>query len=109
MATHERTAEADRPPRARRAGARLPRLEFREVDKNRWPDMVQLFASRGGPSYCWCMVWRGAPGDRIDGRSRKAAMQRRVAAGTPVGILGYVDGEPVAWCSIAPRATYRPL
>jgi GNAT superfamily N-acetyltransferase len=36
-------------------------------------------------------------------------MARRVAAGVPVGILGYLDGEPVAWCSIAPRSTYRRL
>jgi GNAT superfamily N-acetyltransferase len=40
---------------------------------------------------------------------RKAAMQSRVAGGIPIGILGYVGREPVAWCSIAPRATYRPL
>jgi GNAT superfamily N-acetyltransferase len=26
-----------------------------------------------------------------------------------VGILGYLRGEPVAWCSIAPRPTYRRL
>ncbi len=35
-------------------------------------------------------------------------MEQRVRAGTPVGILGYLDGEPVAWCSIAPRETHRP-
>ena len=29
--------------------------------------------------------------------------------GTPVGILAYVEGEPVAWCSVAPRETYRRL
>jgi GNAT superfamily N-acetyltransferase len=36
-------------------------------------------------------------------------MRRRVQAGVPVGILAYLDGQPVAWCSIAPRSTYRPL
>lgn len=36
-------------------------------------------------------------------------MQARVEAGVPIGILGYRDGVPVAWCSIAPRDTYRPL
>jgi hypothetical protein len=24
-------------------------------------------------------------------------------------LLGYIDGDPIAWCSIAPRSTYRPL
>ena len=40
---------------------------------------------------------------------RKAAMRKRVIDRVPVGILGYLGDEPVAWCSIAPRATYRPL
>jgi GNAT superfamily N-acetyltransferase len=30
-------------------------------------------------------------------------MERLVRARTPVGILGYDEGVPVAWCSIAPR------
>src|SRR5690606_15351603 len=30
-------------------------------------------------------------------------------AGTPVGLVGYLEGEPVAWVAIAPRETYRDL
>ncbi len=73
--------------------------------------MQRLFESRGGPKNCWCMVWRATPEEarHPDGASRKAAMARRIDAGVPVGLLGYLDGEPVAWCSIAPRDTYRPL
>ncbi|MGH8646854.1 MAG: GNAT family N-acetyltransferase, partial [Gammaproteobacteria bacterium] len=44
-----------------------------------------------------------------DGASRKAAMCARVLGATPVGLLGYSEGEPVAWCSVAPRSTYRRL
>jgi GNAT superfamily N-acetyltransferase len=86
-------------------------LVFREVVRSRWPDMERLFESRGGPKSCWCMVWRATPDEarRTDGFSRKAAMARRVAEGTPVGILGYLGGDPVAWCSVAPRSTYRRL
>lgn len=29
--------------------------------------------------------------------------------GTPAGILGYCEDEPVAWCSVAPRETYAAL
>ncbi len=36
-------------------------------------------------------------------------MKRRIEEGIPVGLLGYCDNEPVAWCSIAPRDTHRPL
>jgi len=57
------------------------------------------------------MVWRATSEEakHTDGASRKAAMARRIAAGMPVGLLGYLDEEPVAWCSIAPRSTYRRL
>lgn len=57
------------------------------------------------------MVWRStaAEAKRPDGASRRAAMKSRIEAGVPIGILGYRDGVPVAWCSIAPRDTYRAL
>lgn len=35
-------------------------------------------------------------------------MESIIKSGTPVGIIGYIDGEPSAWCSVAPRTTYRP-
>jgi GNAT superfamily N-acetyltransferase len=102
-------------PKSRAATAHervdLAALVFHEVDQRRWPDLERLFESRGGPKSCWCMVWRATPEEakRTDGPSRKAALATRVAAGTPIGILGYLGGEPVAWCSIAPRASYRRL
>lgn len=88
------------------------RLTFHEVDRRRWVDLERLFEGRGGPRHCWCMVWRATPQERrrFDSRaSRKAALSRRVRQGVPVGLLGYLDGEPVAWCSIAPRPTYLRL
>ncbi len=87
------------------------RLVVREVNDKRWDDLARLFEGRGGPKDCWCMVWRakGVEAGRVDGRARKAALKRRVRSGIAIGLLGYLDGEPVAWCSIAPRWTYRPL
>ena len=89
----------------------VDRLVFHEVDQGRWGDLERLFEGRGGPSYCWCMVWRATPQERkkTDGKSRKAALKRRVRAGAPIGLLGYLDREPVMWCSIAPRSTYQRL
>jgi len=40
---------------------------------------------------------------------RVAALEGLVRQGAPVGILAYSDGDPVGWCSIAPRQTYRAL
>lgn len=89
----------------------LDRRVFREVNQARWPDFERPFGSRGGPKACWCMVWRATPQEakRTDGASRKAAMAKRVAAGVPVGLLGYIEKESIAWCSVAPRSTYRRL
>jgi len=90
---------------------KLQHLVFHEVDRQRLNDFVTLFESRGGPKYCWCMAWRATPEEakQQEGASRKAAFLRRVQQGVPVGILGYLDGRPIAWCSIAPRPTYRAL
>lgn len=88
-----------------------PALAFKPVTKARWPDFANLFESKGAPSYCWCMAWR-TTSDEVRGigkASRKPLMQSRVDHGTTIGLLGYLDGEPVAWVSIAPRDTYRDL
>jgi hypothetical protein len=44
---------------------------------------------------------QGAETRKTDKASRKAAMAKRVRADVPVGLLGYLGGEPMAWCSAA--------
>ena len=86
-------------------------IELYEVDRGRCRDLEGLFDSRGGPKYCWCMVWRNMPAgaSRGNGAARKEALPGRVQQGEAIGILGYIKGEVVAWCSIAPRDSYRAL
>lgn len=86
-------------------------LTFRPVTKARWPDFEALFSHRGAPSYCWCMAWRTTPEEakQHSGAQRKPMMKQRIMAGTPVGLVGYLKDQPVAWVSIAPRDTYRNL
>jgi GNAT superfamily N-acetyltransferase len=89
----------------------VPEMEFHPVDRDRWPDLVRLFEHHGNPGYCWCMRWR-APSrafNDLKTAGRKEALHRLVQAGTPVGVLGYINGEPAGWCSIAPRETYTAL
>jgi GNAT superfamily N-acetyltransferase len=73
--------------------------------------MVKLFQGHGNPGYCWCQLWRVPSAEYKEARSadRKAAMQANIEASTPVGILAYAEGQPVAWCSVAPRETYQKL
>jgi GNAT superfamily N-acetyltransferase len=85
-------------------------ITFRPVTSENWHDFEKLFESRGGPKSCWCTVWRNVeapPKGERPAIAKKQEMKRRISSGEPVGLLGYIDQEPVAWCSIAPRDTYR--
>ena len=86
-------------------------VEVHEVDAVRWPDFERLFESRGGPRWCWCRMWRRDADGRMphDRAHMKEAMRQRIADGGRVGLLAYVDGEPAAWCSVAPRETFVGL
>ena len=90
-------------------------FRFRAVDNANWGDLVELFEGRGGPSYCWCMVWRpkpfGASKWSKDERKRmsRAQLRDRVFEGVPIGILAYHGQTPVGWCSVGPRSTFRTL
>jgi GNAT superfamily N-acetyltransferase len=57
------------------------------------------------------MAWRqtNAEVKEASGPARKKQMLGRIDAGVAVGLVGYAHGEPLAWVSIAPRDTYRPL
>lgn len=89
----------------------MMRLKVKPVDENTWSDFEALFQSRGAPSYCWCMAWRMTSTELKNNTSanRKKFIRKRVKNGTPIGLLAYVGDEPVAWCSVAPRETYRRL
>ncbi|WP_136657725.1 GNAT family N-acetyltransferase [Nitratireductor sp. XY-223] len=83
-------------------------VEYLAVDNTRWTDLEALFEARGGPHYCWCMAWRRKPADKGKA-SLKAALRAQVSEGTPIGIIAYAEKQPVAWCSVAPRPSYRKL
>lgn len=88
-----------------------PALLFREVTSDTWRDFERLFESPGAPKYCWCMVWRRTAEEakHHEGPDRKRQMKARIGKGNPIGLIGYLDDEPTAWVSIAPRETYRNL
>jgi GNAT superfamily N-acetyltransferase len=103
--------EAGSPPVSE--GSRsMPRSSFsvKPVTKAVWPDLEALFEAKGGPKYCWCMAWRPME-DRTtaDNAARKQALYDRVRRRVPIGLIGYVDGVPVGWCSAGPRATFLRL
>lgn len=87
------------------------RAEFHPVTVERLADLARFSAQHGKFRYCSCMRWRMTSTEyqRSTKEQRVAALDDRVREGIPVGVLAYMDGEPVGWCSIAPRETYVAL
>lgn len=86
-------------------------IKVKSVDESNWEDFEGLFKSKGAPSYCWCMAWRMTKDElkRNTSANRKRFIKKRVTSQVPIGLLGYLDEQPIAWCSIAPRETYQRL
>src|SRR5688500_672488 len=87
------------------------KLTYKPVDTKNWKDMVSLFESRGAPSYCWCMVWRemNEGASRSDKAAKKASLKKYVTKKIPIGLLCYQGKDPIAWCSVVPRESFRNL
>ena len=86
-------------------------LSFHALTPDRWPDLVSLFGPRGACGGCWCMWWRlkRSEFDLQKGEGNRLALQAIVASGEIPGILAYRGGQPVGWCSIAPRQAFPVL
>ena len=86
-------------------------LIFHALTSERWDDFVQLFGAHGASGGCWCMYWRTTRKEfnQNCGENNKLAMKALIDAGTIPGIIGYLDGQPAAWCSIAPREDFASL
>lgn len=89
-------------------GARLDEPAVLPVTPDRLADLARFSGANGKFRYCSCQRWR-VPSRRFRAIDRAAALADAVRAGTPVGVLAYSAGEPVGWCSIAPRETYAAV
>jgi GNAT superfamily N-acetyltransferase len=87
------------------------KMTFVPVTKDRWSDFETLFGERGACGGCWCMLWRltRKEFELRKGAGNRQAMHAIIQSGEIPGILGIVKGEPVAWCSVAPREHFPAL
>jgi GNAT superfamily N-acetyltransferase len=86
----------------------MPALDIHALTQDRWADLEALFGPTGASSGCWCMWFRARPRDwsANAGEGNRAALRALLDAGEPVGLLGYLDGIPVGWVSVAPRSQH---
>ncbi|MFD3403299.1 GNAT family N-acetyltransferase [Kribbella sp. NPDC058693] len=126
-----KAAPAKRVPVPRTAGSREPvtdeQLTIVPANEASWEDLQAVFGA-GDPGRCWCQRFRMLPKESWDSegpeelaarlRDQTACGQlgggRTDAGGSPQapetsGLVAYLDGEPVGWCAVAPRADHPRL
>jgi GNAT superfamily N-acetyltransferase len=86
-------------------------LQFHPLTMDRWPDFEALFGPQGAYGGCWCMWWRSTRREfaQRGGEGNRQAMKALVQSGQVPGIMAYHQGQPVGWCSVAPREQYGAL
>jgi len=79
-------------------------------------DLDAIFGVRGYPALCQCQRFKiGPQGWTAPSVSeRRERLHTEAGSGNPTasttsGIVAYLDGTPVGWCAVEPRAAYRRL
>jgi GNAT superfamily N-acetyltransferase len=73
----------------------------------RWDDFASFMVPRKpGGGGCVCMAYRNSS---LDMTGRIAHMRALCHREPGPGVLAYIGGEVAAWCSVAPKSTYRAL
>jgi len=74
--------------------------------------IAAVMSDCGDASHCWCAFWSRPRADfSADwGQGNKRWFMKQLqTADRPRGVLAYVDGEPAAWCAVAPREQHDRL
>jgi GNAT superfamily N-acetyltransferase len=110
-----------RVPVPRPTGSREPvtaeQLEIVPANEAAWEDLQAVFGVAGETARCWCQRFRMLPKESwaSEGAEELAARLRdQTACGNrkaraTTGLVAYLDGEPVGWCAVAPRADHPRL
>ena len=88
-----------------------PALEVHPLVPERWDDLVSLFGPSGAFGHCWCTWWRQkgsefSQGIEDQGVGNCALLKSLTDARAVPGLIGYREGQAVAWVSVAPRPDY---
>jgi len=94
-----------------KAQAARRRWTIAPLDPDRWDDLENLLDRPGPHRGCWCLWWRMPHKEfgATSGDQHRRRMRQIVRRGGRPGLLGYVDGEPVAWVSLGPRSDFAAL
>ncbi|MDQ2848907.1 MAG: GNAT family N-acetyltransferase [Actinomycetota bacterium] len=85
-------------------------VEVSPVTPGRFGELATVFGRRGrNASWCWCRLFLGAANIRtVDGEPDNREEPRREieSSSIPPGLIASIDGIPVGWSRIGPRASF---
>lgn len=84
-------------------------LTCRPLTNERFGDMEAVFGDRGVARRCFCMHWRRPDGGYGDERDNRDRFADEALGGPPLGLIGYIDGEPIGWVQVGPRSDFPTL
>jgi GNAT superfamily N-acetyltransferase len=90
----------------------INKLTYEPLTRENWGKFIQLFGDNGACGNCWCMYYRLTKSEFQEGKienGNKRAMKEIVWANKPAGLLGFLEGQPIAWCAFAPREDFIKL
>jgi GNAT superfamily N-acetyltransferase len=90
----------------------LNQLTFEPLIRENWGKFEQLFDENGACGNCWCMYYRLKKSDFNEGKAdngNKDAMKEIVWSNKPAGIIGFYEGQAIAWSAFAPREDFIKL
>ena len=84
-------------------------ITVQPVSEALFDDVQKVFGATGQAARCQCqgyrLGWYAQHSDDVQGR--RELLRDQVTEG--YGLVGHLDGEPVGWCSLAPRSDYTHL
>ncbi len=84
-------------------------ITVQPVDESLFDEVQTVLGSRGQPARCQCqgyrMGWHALHSGNVQGR--RELLRDQVMEGH--GLVAHLDGQPVGWCSLAPRPDYDYL
>jgi GNAT superfamily N-acetyltransferase len=94
-----------------------PEISTRPANEASWDDLKSVFGARGEAAGCWCQRYKLRPREAFKhwpAEVRAERLRRQTNCGnrrakTTTGLVAWLDGEPVGWCAVEPRANYEGL
>ena len=81
------------------------RWQTHPVTPDRFEDFADVINPNRRETHCWCLSHRLKAGQiaELGGGSREQTARALCEREHPPGVVTYLDGTPVGWCSISPR------